>query len=127
MPETNPPSQPDALQCALLLLALWQSKETQAKREITRLRIAELTLKRLWGRRRIHPGFLEDVQNWLHRAGWVLFDAGKTFAFIRMDVVESWPRVTSKIMTEDLSLVSRGTFDYDRLYPLVQGDAVDED
>jgi hypothetical protein len=40
---------PTARECALLLLRLIEMKEQERKREVSRLRIAEISLKRLWG------------------------------------------------------------------------------
>ena len=53
-------------------------------------------LKRLFNRRRLSPAFLEDFADWLLVAGWVLFDAGSTFAVVRVTAVENWPRVLTK-------------------------------
>jgi hypothetical protein len=49
--------------------------EQGGRKEILRLRIAEISLKRLWGRRRISPEFVEDVAEWLSGAGVTLFFA----------------------------------------------------
>jgi hypothetical protein len=98
-----PPYQPDALECAILLLLLVQPKER------TRIRLAEITLKRLWKRRRL------EVQ-WLFRAGSALFYAGTTFGLIKVRSVEGWPRVTSKRLEAELEKVARGRFDFTRYY-----------
>jgi hypothetical protein len=42
--------------------------EQGGRKEILRLRIAEISLKRLWGRRRISPEFVEEVAEWLSGA-----------------------------------------------------------
>jgi hypothetical protein len=85
------PYKPDALECAILLLLLVQPEER------TRARLAEITLKRLWSRRRLRDDFLREVQDWLFRAGWALFYAGTTFAIVKTKAVEGWPRVTYKV------------------------------
>src|SRR5215472_11039857 len=107
------PYQPDALECAILLLLLMQPKER------TRARVAEITLKRLWQRRRLGDEFLRDVQDWLFRAGWALFYAGTTFAIVKTKAVEGWPRVTSKDLLAELARVARGEFDFSRHYDLL--------
>ena len=60
---------PTARECALLLLRLIEAKEDERKKKggkdaeskISRLRIAEISLKRLWLRRRISAEFVEEV------------------------------------------------------------------
>lgn len=96
---------------------------------MTRLRVAEISLKRLWGRRRISPEFAEEVAEWLSSAGVTLFFAGSTYAVVRTSVVESWPRVTSKRISSDVRAVAQGTFDFSRLEHLmsVPGPDVGED
>jgi len=96
---------------------------------VTRLRVAEISLKRLWGRRRISPEFAEEVAEWLSSAGVTLFFAGSTYAVVRTSVVESWPRVTSKRISSDVRAVAQGIFDFSRLEHLmsVPGPDVGED
>ena len=56
--------------------------EQGGRKEILRLRIAEISLKRLWGRRRISPEFVEEVAEWLSGAGVMLFFADSTYAVV---------------------------------------------
>ncbi len=123
---TAAPYRPTELECALLLLALIEKKEKEINREITRLRVAELTLERLWSRHRPSNQFLEEITNWLFRAGWVLFYAGSSFAMVKIDTVEGWPRLSSKVMRDDLSRVSRGKYDFAKLYPRLMAIETDE-
>jgi hypothetical protein len=120
---------PTPRECALLVLHLIQAKEQDRGKEVTRLRVAEISLKRLWGRRRISPEFAEEVAEWLSSAGVTLFFAGSTYAVVRTSVVESWPRVTSKRISSDVRAVAQGTFDFSRLEHLmsVPGPDVGED
>src|SRR5438874_388841 len=69
------PYQPDALESAILLILLAQEKSKELSKEMTRFRLAEISLKRLWGRHRLEDDFLREVQEWLFRAGWTLFYA----------------------------------------------------
>jgi hypothetical protein len=114
------PYQPDPLECAILLLLLVQQEER------TRARLAEITLKRLWNRRRLRDDFLREVQDWLFRAGWALFYAGTTFAIVKTKAVEGWPRVTSKDLRAELAKVARGEFDFSRHYGLLSEDETEE-
>jgi hypothetical protein len=114
------PQQPDALECAVLLLLLVRPKKS------SRIRLAEITLKRLWKRRRLDDEFLREVQEWLFRAGWALFYAGATFGLVKTKAVEGWPRVTSKELATELAEVDRGQFDFARHYHLVLGEEPEE-
>jgi hypothetical protein len=114
---------PTAHECALLLLRLIEAKEDERKKKggrdaeskVSRLRIAEITLKRLWGRRRTAPEFVEEVAEWLSGADFTLFFAGTTYAVVRTSVVENWPRVTSKRLSADLLAVAQGAYDFSKL------------
>jgi hypothetical protein len=117
---TARPYQPDALECAILLMLLVQPKER------TRARLAEITLKRLWKRRRLGDEFLREVTEWLFRAGWALFYAGTTFGMVKTKSVEGWPRVTSKELEAELEKLARGQFDFSRHYDLLLDDATEE-
>src|SRR3954452_2797456 len=110
---------PTPRECALLVLHLIHAKEQERGKQLLRLRIAEMSLKRLGGRRRISPEFVEDVAEWLSGAGITLFFAGSTYAVVRTSVVESWPRVTSKRISADMRAVAQGAFNFARLEPLM--------
>jgi hypothetical protein len=112
--------QPDAQECAILLILLIRAGQTGGEREISRVRLAEITLKRLWGRHRLTNDFLADVQEWLFRAGWALFYAGTTFAMVKTKAVEGWPRVSSKRLQDQLADVAKGQFNFDRYFDLLQ-------
>jgi hypothetical protein len=106
---TPRPYEPDAMECAILLLLL-------VGQERTRARLAEITLKRLWNRPRLRDEFLREVQDWLFRAGWALFYAGTTFGIVKTKAAEGWPRVTSKELGAELEKVTGGQFDFSRHY-----------
>ena len=90
-------------------------------REVTRARLSEITLQRLFKRQRISPEFLAEVQEWLFRVGWILFFAGTTYAVVKMKVVDGWGRISSKRIQAELEKVGRGEFDYDSLEHLLLG------
>ena len=118
---TNRASRPDERQCAMLIAHLLATKQEKlpGNREITRARLSEITLQRLFKRRRISPELLADVQEWLFRVGWVLFFAGTTYAVVKMEVINGWGRISSKRIGEDLEKVGKGKFDYDSLEHLL--------
>ena len=82
-PNTAKDHRPNERQAALLIAHLLATKQEEVAKDVTRARLTEATLQRLFQRQRITPDFLAEVQEWLYRAGWVLFFAGKTYAVIR--------------------------------------------
>ncbi len=127
-PESKRPYQPDAQECAILLLLLVQAKEGKSGKGYSRVRVAEITLKRLWGRHRLDDEFLRQVEEWLFRAGWALFYAGTTFALVQTKSVEGWPRVSSKRLAAQLKEVAEGDFNFEPYYHLLlEGESDSED
>ena len=94
---------------------------TRGNREVTRARLSEITLRRLFKRRRVSPELLAEVQEWLFRVGWVLFFAGTTYAVVKMSVIDGWGRISSKRIQAELEKAGRGEFDYDSLEHLLIG------
>ena len=118
-------SRPDERQCAMLIAHLLATKQSEVEKEVTRARLAEMTLRRLFRRQRITPAFLVEVQEWLLRAGWVLFFAGTTYAVVKIKVIDGWGRISSKRINEDLDKVARGQFKFDELEKLLLVSAAD--
>jgi hypothetical protein len=118
------PQIPDACESAVLLLLLIQTREGA-----TRVRLSEMTLKRLWTRHRLTDDFLDEVKEWLFRAGWALFYAKTTYAAVRTNVVPNWPRLSSKRLAIELKQIEEGVFDFERYIHLVDlpNDNDDED
>ena len=117
MTATNCASRPDERQCAMLIAHLLAAKQQDLpdNRELTRARLSEITLRRLFKRRRISPELLADVQEWLFRVGLVLFFAGTTYAVVKMKTVDGWGRISSERIRGDLDKVDEGGFAYDAL------------
>ena len=105
---------PTPRECALLLLQLIDELRGDRER-ITRARLGKLTLRRLWNRPRIQQNFFSDVQDWMYQAGWALFDAGTTYAAVRIDAVENWPPVSSKRIGEIIIEVVQQRYDFEQL------------
>jgi hypothetical protein len=112
-------SQPTAREAALLVLHLVFTKQRETNRQVTRARLSELAVRRLWVRSRIPEEFFQDVQEILIHAGWALFWAGSSYAIIKTDAVEGWTLISSKRVTDDLEKVSRGSYDYNQLENLL--------
>ena len=121
------PFRPTAFQSALLLLRLRESRDEEKKKTkpkdkkeeqtMTRFRVSELTLKRITCRPRLHPEFLIEMQDWLLQAGWAFFFADRSFGMIKLEAVETWTRLGSKRIADELDAVAKGAFDF---APLVQ-------
>jgi len=112
------PHLPNAQECAIILLYLIEARGRDSQ-PITRVRLSELTLRRLWSRNRLPSEFLEEIQEWLSRGGWSLFFAQSTFAAIKTSAVQNWVRVSSKLMADDLDLIERGEFDFEKYAHLI--------
>jgi hypothetical protein len=110
---------PNDRECALLLLGLIERGDSGREKPMTRVRLAEITLKRLWNRERLTEQFLSEVSDWLLTAGWALFFAGTTYAAVQIGAVENWPALSSKRMSEELRRVVRGQFDFNSLEHLL--------
>jgi hypothetical protein len=109
---------PDARECALLLLRLIEAKADGAK-PLSRFRVAEISLRRMWGRQRITQEFIGDVNDWLFRAGRVLFFTGSSYGVISISVVESWSGLTSKLISTETSQALAGKYDFTVLEDLL--------
>jgi hypothetical protein len=103
---------PTPKECALLLLRLVEEREERRKQKMTRVRLAEMTLKHLWNRQRLTEQFLREVEEWLLTAGWALVYAGSTFGAVKIETVENWPRASSKRITDEIAAVSSGKFKF---------------
>ena len=93
---------------------------TTRERPMTRVRLAEITLKRLWNRQRLSEQFLAEVSEWLLSAGWALIFAGSTHAAVRIDAVENWPAVSSKLILDEVKAAANGRGDFKKLEYLFQ-------
>jgi hypothetical protein len=114
-------------ECAILLLRLIELRNEDPAPP-TRVRLSELTLRRLWGRHRLDGDFVEEVQEWLFRGGWTLFFAGTTYAAIRTSTVLNWSRLSSNRLLEDIGVddlrsIQDGGFDFVKHARLIAGDA----
>jgi hypothetical protein len=110
---------PTARECALLLLRLIQAKEEDSGKALSRFRVAEISLKRIWGRHRITPDFVDDVNGWLLYAGRVVFYAGGSYGVILVSAVESWSRLASKRIAPEIEQALAGTCDFTTLEGLL--------
>jgi hypothetical protein len=120
-------TKPDARQCALLLLALLEKRATKRNRTLSRARLSELTLRKLWQRNSFGPSFVFAVNEWLNDVSWAIFFAGTTYGAVRTGVVESWTTVAAKWLAEDADAIAGGTYDYADLEQTLFSENNDED
>jgi hypothetical protein len=109
---------PTPRECTLLFLHLIEARETETGKSMTRARLSEITLKRLWNRERLTEQFLAEVEEWFLTEGWALVYAGSTYAAVKTDAVQNWPRVSSKRIRADIESVGKGEFDFNKLEEL---------
>jgi hypothetical protein len=106
---------PDGRESALLLLRLIEARDAEREKPTTRVRLAEITLKRLWNRQRLSEQFLSEVSDWLLSAGWAFVFAGTTYAAVQTSAVENWPAISSKRIRAEIEAVHGGKFDFNTL------------
>jgi hypothetical protein len=103
----------DPRQAAILLLRDIELRDQDRKHTMTRVQLTAPMLRRLWNRPRLSPEFLEQVSAWLAVAGWCFFNAGVTYAAIRMSAVKNWPRLGTKRIADTLNGVAIGEFPFE--------------
>jgi hypothetical protein len=103
----------NARQAAILLLWRIDLRDNDRRNPTTRAQFTVPMLKRLWNRPRLSPEFLEDVATWLAVAGWCFFNAGATYAAVRISAVKNWPRLGTAKIANELDQVAKGQFPFD--------------
>ena len=109
-------------EAALILLYALTERGQRRGKELTRARVSQVSLKRLWNRENLNEAWLAEVNDWLLSAGWTLFHAGTTFGVVKKSVVENWPRIASSRIQDVLDQVAAGSFKFDELENLLQPD-----
>jgi hypothetical protein len=105
--------QPTPRECAMLILRLLEARGQEVEGEVSRARISQVTVRRMCGRGQLTTDFIHDLQNILLAAGWCMFCVGPThYAVIKVKSVEGWSRISSKRISDELTRVSRGQFDF---------------
>jgi hypothetical protein len=103
----------DARQAAILVLRNIDLRNRTRDKPMTRAQFTVPMLKRLLNRPRLAPEFIEEVSAWLAVAGWCLFNAGPTYAAVRISAVKNWPRLGTKRIAQELDLVAEGKFPFE--------------
>jgi hypothetical protein len=121
--KTAPRHLADAREAAMLVLRDIQLRDETRDKPMTRAQFTVPMLKRLWNRPRLAPEFVEQVSAWLAVAGWCFFNAGPTYAAIRISAVKNWPRLGTKRIAAELELVAQGKFSFEDHEHLLIGGA----
>ena len=103
----------DPRQAAILMLRRIEKRDEGREKPTTRAQFTVPMLRRLWQRPRLTSEFIDQVGAWLALAGWCLFNAGATYAAVRISAVKNWPRLGTKQMKEELDQVAAGQFPFD--------------
>jgi hypothetical protein len=104
---------------ALLLLRSVQERGERRGKPLTRARVSGVSLKTLWNRQLLPREWLDQVNEWLLAAGWLLVDTGSTYAIVRTSVIENWPRIASKHLESELEKIAKGSFEFESLSALL--------
>jgi len=118
----------DAREAAILLLRDIELRGDNRDKTMTRVQLTGSMLRRLWNRPRLSSEFLDEVSAWLAVGGWCFFNAGPTYAAVRMSAVKNWPRLGTSRIEKELNEVAGGEFpfeDHERL--LIEDTAGDPD
>jgi hypothetical protein len=53
------------------------------------------------------------VSTWLAVAGWCFFNAGATYAAVRISAVKNWPRLGTAKIAKELDQVAKGQYPFE--------------
>ncbi|MGO8976276.1 MAG: hypothetical protein ACLPTZ_04220 [Beijerinckiaceae bacterium] len=71
---------------------------------------------------------MEQVAAWVAVAGWCFFNAGATYAAVRIRAVKNWPRLGTNRIAGELDEVAKGEFPFeDHEHLLIEDTAEDLD
>jgi hypothetical protein len=113
-------------QSAILVLRSIELRNANRRNPMTRAQFTLPMLRRLWNRPRLSPDFLEGVAVWMAVAGWCFFDAGPTYAAIRISAVKNWPRLGTNRIAGELDQVAQGKFPFEQHEHLLIPEALED-
>jgi hypothetical protein len=117
----------DPRQAATLLLRRIELRDQERQNPTTRAQFTVPMLRRLWNRPRLSPEFVEDMSAWMAVAGWCFFNAGATYAAVRISAVKNWPRLGAGRMAGELDQVAKGIFPFEDHEHLLVAGATEEE
>jgi hypothetical protein len=125
-PRPAPQRLADPRQAAILLLRRIELRNQGRHKPMTRAQFTVPMLRRLWNRPILSPEFIGEVTQWLAVAGWCFFNAGATYAAVRISAVKNWPRLGTSKIENELNEVANGKFPFeDHEHLLSEGTADD--
>jgi hypothetical protein len=117
---------PSAAEVAIIIAVAVKRKEAEMNRELTRMRLTEMSLDRFILRLRRDSRFLEDVDAALARYNLHLVIVKGAFGLIRPSAVKGYPRLTTSRVKDELKAARGGTLDYDALLAELGADEDDD-
>jgi hypothetical protein len=120
--KTAPLHLADPRESAILVLRNIELRNQTRDKPMTRAQFTVPMLRRLLNRPRLSPEFLEHVSAWLAVAGWCFFNAGPTYAAVRISAVKNWPRLGTNRIAGELDHLAQGKFPFeDHEHLLIEG------
>jgi hypothetical protein len=118
---------PTVDEAALIFQHLMRARERERQKELQRIRLPDVTIRRLWARERLSDAFLRDIQIRLLGLGWVFFDAGAGYGAVRVEAWENWPAVSTRPIRAALQALLQGEAGITDLANLIEGPAGESD
>lgn len=103
----------DPYQAALFVLKTLRSYEDESGRQLSRFRISRRTLRIIAGRTHLREAFVAEVADNLRDLGWLMFESGDHYCFIRSARVDKWQRIAAKRIRDDLAEAQNSSREYD--------------
>lgn len=106
-----------AYEAALMILKMRRAYEGESGRELTRFRMSRKTLRLVAGRERVRDALVDELDEALRELGWLLFENGDHYCVLKIDRTDSWQRIASKRIRDELKRAQdpKGKFDFDAL------------
>lgn len=95
-------------ECALIIAGSIAQSVAESEKKITRFQMSLQSLSRVANRTLLDHQFIQGIISELSDLGWCMFQLDNTrYAFIRQSSVESWKKIASRRMEDDIeSLLS---------------------
>lgn len=106
---------PTVAEAAILLVLNAKRKEREAGKEMDKLRMSEKTFRKTTGRRRLHPGFLADLNESLADFNWHLVLTADAIGMHKAAAVKEWPRINARRIDKEIEEAREGEFDFGAL------------
>jgi hypothetical protein len=98
-------------QAAILTVYAIKRHDAEKGKTTSRARFSTGSIRRLSGRERLRPEFLDEWFDELATLGWIGFPAGDAFGLIEAKAVDGWLRIGTKRLHPDLLRIAIGDDD----------------